>query len=51
MIQRDFHRFVGPKSVGLSEGQLRFVVEPLDGACGNLAVGPEPVELQLAMSP
>ena len=44
MIQRDFHRFVGPKSVGLSEGQFRFVVKPLDGACGNLAVGPEPVE-------
>jgi hypothetical protein len=50
MIQGDFHGSIGPKPVGFSGGQFRLVIEPLDDAAGDRALGAEPVEEQGAMS-
>src|SRR5450756_1532138 len=46
MVQGDFHAAIGTKSVRLSGGQFRFVIQALDGAGGNLAVRAKPVEDQ-----
>src|SRR5450759_3402641 len=46
MVQGDFHAARGTKSIRLSGGQFRFVVEALARACGNLAAGAKPVEEQ-----
>src|ERR1019366_6182178 len=46
MVQGDFHAAIGTKSIRLSGGQFRFVVQALNRACGNLAAGAKPVEEQ-----
>ena len=49
MIQGNFHRFIGAKAVGSSGDHSDFVVQALDRAAGNLALGPEPVQQQVLM--
>jgi hypothetical protein len=49
VIQGNFHRFVGTKAVGSSGHHSDFVVETLDGATGDFALGPKPVQEQLLM--
>ena len=44
MIESGFHGVVGAKAVGSSGDHSDFVVEALDGAVGDFAFGPEPIE-------
>src|SRR6266566_3142928 len=50
MVQGNFHAAIGPKSVRLSRGQFRFVVEALDDSGRNLPARPEPVQEQWPMT-
>jgi len=51
MIQSDFSSMIGPKTIGFSGSQFRFVVEALDDPAGELSFGPEPVQQQGPMFP
>ena len=44
MIQGDFNRMVGPKTVRFSGSQFRFGIESLYDAAGELLSSPEPVQ-------
>src|SRR3990167_9477542 len=50
MIEGDFDGAEGAETIGSSGGELGLVVETLDGAVGDRALGPEPVEQQRAMA-
>jgi len=50
MIQSDFSRMIGPKTIGFSGGQFRFGVETLNNSTGKLLFGPKPVQQQGAMT-
>src|SRR6476661_689898 len=51
MIQGHFYRSEGSEPVRPSSRQFRLVVEAFHGATGHRALGVEPVEKQIAMSP
>src|SRR5882672_1149726 len=51
MIQGNFYRPEGSEAERPSGGQFRLVVEAFDDSPGNRALGAEPVEKELAMSP
>ena len=42
---------IGSESIGFSGSQFRFVVETLNNAAGELALGPEPVQQQRSVPP
>ena len=44
MVERDFHGFIGANAVGTPGHHSDLVVEPLDGAAGDLSLGPKPVQ-------
>src|SRR3989338_152092 len=50
MIAGDVDGAEGAETIGSSGGELGLVVEALDGAAGDRALGPEPVEQQRAMA-
>src|SRR3990170_8408569 len=50
MIEGDFDSAEGAETIGSSGGELGLVVEALDGAAGDGALDPEPVEQQRAMA-
>ena len=49
VIEGDFNGRVGAKAVRFSHRQFCFVVETFDRACRNRALGPKPIEDQVAM--
>jgi len=51
MIQGDFSRLVGSKSIRFSGGQFCFGVQTLHDATGKLFFGPEPVQYQGLVPP
>jgi len=50
MIQGDFHRMIGAKTIGFSGGQFCFVVEALDNGTGKPSFGTKPVQQQGPMT-
>src|SRR3990170_4765872 len=50
MLEGDFDGAEGAETIGSSGGELGLVVETLDGAAGDRALGPEPIEQQHAMA-
>src|SRR5207302_4991677 len=44
VIEGDFHRFIGPKTVGSSDHHSNFFVEAFDRPSRNLCFGAEPVQ-------
>ena len=51
MIQGDFSRMIGPKTVRFSGSQFRFGVETLHDSAGKLFLGPKPVQQQRPVPP
>jgi hypothetical protein len=49
VIEDNFHRVEGAKSVGSSGNYSDFVVEVLNGAVGDFSSGPKPVQYQRLM--
>jgi hypothetical protein len=49
VIEREFERAEGSKSVGSSHSDFGFVVEALDDAAGKQLLSPEVIEDELAM--
>ncbi len=49
MIQSDFSRMIGPKTVRFSGSQFCFGVETLHNAAGKLLFGPKPVQQKWAV--
>ena len=49
MIQGNFHRVIGAEAIGSSGDHSDFVVQALDGAAGDFALGLEPVQEQFLM--
>lgn len=49
MVERDFDGAKGPKAVGLSGSQFRFVVETFNHPGRDLLAGAKPIQQQFAV--